>query len=195
MLGNSRPGARVIRPRTAIALGGALTLPAAAQVLVPPPVPSKADVAAVQADTQQLRAKIDALALTVPRAATATPPGEAVNPTVGTAGTYRPADAVPPRITRAGLVVTASSTGLWSITWSTPLPAAPVSLPIPMNTGTQPIICNVATSTMQGATGRCWLARTLPAAIVSLSGLVNYDVNAAPAAGITVQVLAIPTTQ
>ena len=85
--------------------------------------------------------------------------------------------------------------GNWAITWSTPLATSPVTLPIPMNPGTEPIVCNVATSTGTGATGHCWLARTLPATILTLTALVNYDPFGTAATGIVVQVLAIPVTQ
>lgn len=54
---------------------------------------------------------------------------------------------------------------------------------------------NVATATMTGATGRCWLSRTLPATLTLLTALVSYDLFGAGASGISVQVLAIPPTQ
>lgn len=131
----------------------------------------------------------------IPKPATTVPPTEMVGGTMGTAGTYRPADAAAPRITRAGVVTTTAATGDWSITWSTPLMAVPVVYPIPVNSTTQPIICNVTTRLMTGASGRCWFARTLPATLLSLSALITFDVFGAAASGVTVQVLAIPPTQ
>lgn len=126
---------------------------------------------------------------------TSTPQAEAVTAAPGTAATCLRSDARLPRITRAGMATATNSNGEWAITWTLPLPAAPVTLPIPMNVGTQPIVCNVATTTTTGAAGRCWLARTLPATILTLTTLVSFDPNGAPAAGIAVQVLAIPVTQ
>lgn len=123
------------------------------------------------------------------------PQPETVNGSAGVATSCLRSDAKLPRITRAGMATTTDANGTWAITWSAPLPAAPVTLPLPLNTGAQPIVCNVATSTVAGATGRCWLARTLPATIVTLGALVSYDTSGSPASGISVQVLAIPPTQ
>jgi hypothetical protein len=139
--------------------------------------------------------RVEVVAATVPKPATAVPPTEMVGGSTGTAGTYRPADSAAPRITRAGVVTTSASTGDWSITWTTPLMAVPVVVPIPVNTTTQPLVCNVATRSITGATGRCWLARTLPATLLSLTALVTYDVFGSAATGVQVQILAIPPTQ
>ena len=157
----------------------------------------QAVIAQGPADISQLATKTEVAAVqaSVCPPGTVAPQTEAVAATAGSASTCLRSDARLPRITRAGMASSTSSTGDWSITWSTPLPAAPVTLPIPMNTGTQPIVCNVASSTTIGATGRCWLARTLPATLLTLSALLSFDPNGAPASGIPVQVLAIPTTQ
>lgn len=158
---------------------------------------AQAVIAQTPIDTSQLATKVDVAVVQ----ANACPPGSAVPQTeaiaaaAGVASTCLRSDARLPRITRAGLVSSTSNAGDWSITWTTPLPAPPVTLPIPMNTGTQPIVCNVSSSTTTGAAGRCWLARTLPATLVAVSALVSFDPNGAPAAGIAVQVLAIPATQ
>lgn len=146
----------------------------------PATVATKTDLAAVQAQ--------------IPTPAAVVPPSEMVGGSVGTAGTYRPADSANPRITRAGITST-DTQGAWSIAFAAPLMATPVVLPVPVNTGTQPIVCNVATRSATGATGKCWLARTLPAALVSLTSLVSYDLFGAPASGIQVQIIAIPPTQ
>lgn len=122
------------------------------------------------------------------------PPMETVGGSAGSGAACRLANAVQPRITRAA-VVTTDNTGAWSVTWSVALPAVPVVLPVPVNATTQPVVCNVATRTASGATGRCWLARTLPATLVTLTSLITYDVFGAPASSIQVQALAIPVTQ
>ena len=149
-------------------------------------------------DLSNLATKGDVQAATASAcpAGSTVPPAEAVGGSAGSASTCLRSDAKLPRITRAGVVVTDSS-GNYTITWSTPLPAAPVTLPIPMipTGGTQPIICLPSTSTTTGATGRCWYARQLPSTLVVLTNLISYDVFGASASTITVQVLAIPVTQ
>ncbi len=155
-----------------------------------------ASEAAAQAVKQaDLNAAITAVQAAIPRARTTTPMQEAVGGVAGTAGTYLPGDAQAPRITRAGVVITNSTAGAWALTWATALPSPPVTLPIPINTTTNPVICNVTTTTATGASGRCWYGRTLPATLTALTALVSYDVFGAPATGISVQVLAIPVTQ
>lgn len=157
----------------------------------------QAVIAQSSIDTSQLATKADVATVQASLCppGSATPQSETVAPAPGTASTCLRSDARLPRITRAGMAPATDTSGNWAITWTTPLPAAPVTLPLPMNTGTQPIVCNVATSTATGASGRCWLARTLPATILTLTAIVSFDPNGAPAAGIGVQVLAIPTTQ
>lgn len=159
----------------------------------------KADAAAAAAASAvkpaDLQAALAAIQTTIPKARTTTPMQEAVGGVIGSAGTYLPGDAQIPRITRAGTVSTNSSTGAWAVTWVTPLASAPVTLPIPINPSSNPVICNVTTTTATGATGRCWYGRTLPATLTAITSLISYDVFGAPATGISVQVLAIPATQ
>jgi hypothetical protein len=187
----------------------AIACPAKAQVVIETRAPvTKADVDAMRQQAQaasdaaaqavkqaDLTAAISAVQAAIPRARTTTPMQEAVGGAAGTAGTYLPGDAQAPRITRAGVVTTNSTAGAWTVTWATALPSPPVTLPIPINTTTNPVICNVTTTTATGASGRCWYGRTLPATLAALTALVSYDVFGAPATGISVQVLAIPVTQ
>lgn len=166
--------------------------PATAQIATPRPlnsgtVATKAEVQAA-ADTAAT-----ALASACPPSS-AVPPMEAITATAGSAVTCRRSDAVQPRITRAAAVTT-DSAGNWSVTWSTALATAPVVIPVPVNASAQPIVCNVATRTMTGATGRCWLARTLPATLIAVGALISFDVFGSAAASIPVQVFAIPMTQ
>jgi hypothetical protein len=131
----------------------------------------------------------------VPQPASTVPQTEAVGGAVGAATNYMRADAKIPRITRAAMVVTDVS-GNWTVTWSTALLATPAVLPVPVNTGAQPIVCNVSAASATGASGRCWLARTLPATLTLLTALISFDIfGTAPTSGTTVQVLAIPPTQ
>jgi hypothetical protein len=141
------------------------------------------------------KSAVSALDAKIPVPATAVPPTEMVGGTAGTAGTYRPGDAAAPRITRAGTSATTNTIGEWAITFKDALAQVPVVIPMPVNTTTQPIVCNVATRSTTGATGRCWLARSLPAVLTLVTNLISYDVFASPASGITVQILAIPPTQ
>lgn len=131
----------------------------------------------------------------VPQPASTVPQTEAVGGAVGAATNYMRADAKIPRITRAAMVVTDAS-GNWSVTWSSALLATPAVLPVPVNASAQPIVCNVSVASATGASGRCWLARTLPATLTLLTALVSYDLfGVPPTSGTTVQVLAIPPTQ
>lgn len=153
-----------------------------------------ANQAAKDAATAAASAKASADAAC--RATPSIQPTETPGGTMGSAGTScRPSDAAAVRISRATTVKT-DSAGSWSVTWAMPLPgAAGVTLPIPINATAEPVVCNVATSTATGAAGRCWYARTLPATIVSLTALINYDLFGASAANISVQLIAIPPTQ
>ena len=126
--------------------------------------------------------------------ANTTPPSEMIGGQTGAQVRYAREDHTHPRITRAG-VVTTDANGNWSVTWATATTSVAAVLPVPINASTQPIVCNVATRTTTGATGRCWLSRTLPATILTLTALVSYDLFGAPANSISVQVFAIPVTQ
>lgn len=155
-------------------------------VTAPPAVVSTANLAT--------KAEVAAVAALVPVPAATTPPSEMIGGSVGTAGTYRPADSATPRITRA-TTVTTDTAGAWSVTWGTPLNSAPVVIPVPVNASTQPIVCNVTARTMTAASGRCWLARSLPATLSLVSALVSYDVFGAAASNVSVQIIALPPTQ
>jgi len=178
--------------RAAIAIASAAALTSAA--FAGPPVVGPQPAAPVDTSAFATKAQVAAIQAAVPVPADSVPPTEMVGGAAGSAPTFRRGDAANPRITRAGMVTTDASGG-WSITWSAATAAIPVVLPIPVNATAQPIICNVITRSTTGATGRCWLARQLPAALIALSALISYDVFAASASTISVQVLAIPPTQ
>ncbi len=137
---------------------------------------------------------MDQVTAMIPQPSAQVPQTEQVGGAVGAATAYMRADAKLPRITRAAVVATDAS-GNWSVTWSSPLMATPAVLPVPINSGGQPMVCNVTTATANGASGRCWLARTLPATLTLLTALISYDIfgNSPPVT--SVQVLAIPPTQ
>lgn len=135
-----------------------------------------------------------AIAAAVPQPADTLPPTEAVTPTAGAAPTYRRSDAVPVRITRATTVTTTTG-GTFSGTWSTPLSAAPaiVMTPIAANAS---IDCQLtAAPTTTAFQGRCWTSQTtlLNLSLVTSGLTVSPTVNTA--AGIQVQIVAIPPTQ
>lgn len=142
------------------------------------------------------QAALDAVAATVPTAATSLPPPEVVGGAVGTAGTYRPGTAVDQRITRA-TNCTLDATGSCSITWATALSANPTIVTTPINPpASQAIMCNTtATPTTTTAAIKCWTIQTtlLTLAIVT-TGLTLAPAATAPA-GTVVQVIAIPNTQ
>ena len=130
----------------------------------------------------------------MPQPSDAAPPMESVTPSAGTAPTYRRSDAQPTRITRATTVTTVSG-GTFSGTWSAPLPNAPVIVLTPISANAS-IDCQLTaaptTSTFQG---RCWTAQTtlLNLSIITAGLTLNPMNNTA--AGVQVQVLAIPPTQ
>lgn len=134
------------------------------------------------------------MAATIPVAASTLPPVEAPAGAIGAPGTYRPAGAVDVRITRASTVTTDAS-GNWAVIWSTPLLSTPVTLPIPINSGSQPAICNVTTTTATGATGKCFINQTTVLSLGIVTAGLTLNPTAAAAAGMSVQLLAIPVTQ
>lgn len=131
---------------------------------------------------------------TIPQPASSAPPSEIIGGQVGAQVRYAREDHTHPRITRAGTVVTDAG-GNWSITWATSLTAIPVVVTIPVDAGSQPVMCSVSTRTMAGATGKCFRSQLLPSTITLLTALVNYNVLGGAASGVSVQILAIPPTQ
>ncbi len=122
------------------------------------------------------------------------PSSETVNGVIGTSNMAMRADARVPRITRATTVVT-DSTGSFSGTWSSPLPANPTISLTPVATGAS-IDCQLtAMPTITTFQGRCYSAQTttLNLGIVT-AGLSLNPVTTTPA-GVSVQVIALPPTQ
>jgi len=151
-----------------------------------------ADAAKAKADAAQ--AAVDAVIASIPKPATAMPNMESTTPSTGASTRYLREDYVPVRITRAKKVTT-DALGNWTVTWKTPLPADPVTLPVPMNTaGAQTITCNVTSSTTTGSTGYCTQTRALPQTLTLLTALVGYAITQLAPTGTVVQVFALPTT-
>lgn len=155
---------------------------------------AKAIAAKAVADTVATQAA--ALQAAMPLPSTSLPPAEQVSPTLGTSLRYRRMDDPQPRITRAANC-TLTAGGVCTVTWNTPLPAAPTAVFAPVNTaGAQPIVCNpTSMPTTTGVTFKCWIMQTttLSLAIVT-TGLVLAPATAAPT-GTVVQVIALPPTQ
>lgn len=106
-----------------------------------------------------------------------------------------PSDATPITVVQKARVTT-GSTGTWAITWATPFTSStPVVNAIPINSGSEPVICNTTASTATAASGQCWTLTTtvLSLAIVTAGLTLNPSGNSA--AGITVQLIGGNPTQ
>lgn len=124
------------------------------------------------------------------------PPGDTLNGTAGSEGCYVPGDATRPTAVQAANVTT-DANGNWTVTWKRPFNSAvPMVLPVPINTGSLPMACNVATRSASGATGKCWQSttNTLPGTLTGLGGLV-VNPFATGAANAAVQVIGREPTQ
>jgi hypothetical protein len=147
-------------------------------------------------DLSGVNATLATMQASIPVPASSVPPTEQVTPTVGTPGTYRPYDAVQPRITRAGSC-TLITGGTCTVTWATPFSVAPNVVLSPINTaGAQPMSCNPTSApTTTSVAIKCWLEQTttLSLAIVT-TGLTLAPAQVAPA-GTVVQATGIPPTQ
>jgi hypothetical protein len=127
----------------------------------------------------------------IPQPATAAPPSEMVGGYVGTAGTYRPADARQPRITRSK-TLTLDATGTATFDWTA---QGALSTPV-----------QVATTAIYTGTGvpKCWATATSATAVsikcvVENNTLLNLaavtagiNLNGTSAAGMTVGVIVLP---
>lgn len=112
----------------------------------------------------------------------------------GTAGCYVPKDASRPTSVQAANVITSVTDGSWSVTWArTFVSVAPVIIPIPVNTGTLPLVCNVVSRSATGATGKCWQSTTTTLSGTLLGLLVNPF--GSPAASAAVMVIGREPTQ
>lgn len=132
----------------------------------------------------------------IPQGCASTPSADTLNGSPGAAPCYVSSDATRPTVVQAANVTT-DANGAWSVTWARPFVSpTPVVNPLPVNTGTLPVLCNVATRSGSSASGKCWqsTATTLPATIASVLGLVVSPFGTA-AAGAQVSVIAREPTQ
>lgn len=137
--------------------------------------------------------QIEALQAQIPQPASTTPPMEMPGGTVGTPGTYRPADARAPRITRSK-TVTLDVNGTATFDWTA---QGALSTPV-----------QVATTAVYTGTGvpKCWVTATSGTAVsikcvVENNTLLNLaavtagiNLNGGSAAGLQVGVIVLPTS-
>lgn len=131
-----------------------------------------------------------------PQPCDAAPAADTLLGSVGSAPCFVPRDASRPTAVQAANVTTDGS-GKWTVTWSRPFSSSqPVVNPLPVNTGSLPILCNVASRSGAGASGQCWqaTATTLPATLAALAGLLVSPFGT-PAANAAVMVIAREPTQ
>ncbi len=142
-------------------------------------------------------ASLQALATTMPAPCVATPLPDTLLGALGSGTPCSPRqDTARPTVVQAANVITDAS-GNWSVTWAKPFVSpVPAVNPLPVNTGTLPILCNVQTRSTTGATGRCWQANTttLPGTLTALTGLV-LNAFQSGAANAAVMVIAREVTQ
>jgi hypothetical protein len=115
----------------------------------------------------------------------AIPSADTLNGSAGTSTCYVPKDASRPTAVQAANVQTSASDGSWSVTWARPfVSASPVILPIPINGGSMPLVCNVITRSATAATGKCWQSTTTTLGGTLLGLLVNPFGSAASSAAV-----------
>lgn len=165
---------------SALAAGVLVQSGAFAQVTYPP------------ADTAAISDQIATMQAAIPVPASSVPPAETVGGAPGATMTFRRGDAVQPRITRAVIGTTAAG-GTVAVTWDA-LPSVPIVVPIPFVASgavQAPMCFPVAGSvTTTGATVKCFTSQSVT---VSILGAVVAPITTA-AAGVQVQVFAVPTT-
>lgn len=161
-------------------------------------IPGPQGVPGISPDVSALATKseVSAVQATIPQPASAVPPFEAISPTIGTPGTYRPADSVIPRITRAGSC-TLIAGGTCTITWATATASTPMVILQPINTAaTQPMSCNpTASPTTTSVSIKCWTLQTTTLSLAIVTTGLNLAPASTSAAGVVVQAIAIPLSQ
>lgn len=167
----------------------ALALLATAAQGAQQPAPSLAGLATV--------AQVQAVLAAMPTPCAAVPAADTLAGSLGTAAPCTPRqDASRPTVVQAANVVTDPS-GNWSVTWAKPFASpSPTVAPLPVNTGTLPVLCNVGSRSATTASGRCWQANTatLGGTLAAIVGaVVNSFQNGA--ANMLVSVIAREPTQ
>lgn len=139
---------------------------------------------AKQSDVQAVQSQI-------PKPASTVPPSEMPGGSVGSPGTYRPADARQPRITRSR-TVTLAADGTATFDWSAQGPlATPGQVVVtPVYTGAGVPKCWATAVTANSASVKC-VVETVASVSVLGVGLIG-SVSNAPPSGLQVGVIALP---
>lgn len=131
----------------------------------------------------------------MPAASSAVPALEVVGGAVGSSASFMRSDAVIPRISRTTTVTTITG-GTFSGAWATALSATPNIVLTPIDIGGTGIECELtAAPTTTAFQGRCWTTQntTLNLSIITVG--LTLSPQTLSAAGVPVQVFAIPPTQ
>lgn len=124
----------------------------------------------------------------------AVPSPDTLNGSAGAATCYVPKDASRPTAVQAANVTTSATDGSWSVTWARSFVSlAPVIIPIPVNAGSLPLVCNVVSRSATAAAGKCWQSTTTTLSGTLLGLLVNPF--GSPAASAAVMVIGREPTQ
>lgn len=136
-------------------------------------------------------AELQAVQAQIPQPASTPPPAEMIGGAVGSAGTYRPADARQPRITRS-TTLTLGADGTATFDWTEQgalsLPVQPVVTPIHAGAGV-PDCWAISVSTTSVRV-KC-VVETIAAVTILGVGIIGSTSNA-NAAGMTVGVIVLP---
>lgn len=92
-------------------------------------------------------------------------------------------------------VLTTDASGLATFTFSPAYSSPPDIQAIPVNTGSEPLVCDIAAAvTTTAVTVKVWQAQKLPATISTLASLQNFDIfGGTGISGISVHVTAVGT--
>ncbi len=166
-----------------------VAMPAQAQIVSPIEFGAPVDTSSLAT-----KAEVSAVAAMVPLRANALPPAEAVGGIVGTSPRYRGMDDAAPRITRATTVSTIAG-GTFSGTWTTPMSGPPTIVMTPIAASAS-IDCQLTSApTATTFAGRCWTSQST---VLNL-GIITAGLTLLPttptAAGVSIQIIAIPPTQ
>lgn len=136
--------------------------------------------------------QIEAIQAQIPQPASTVPPTEMIGGAVGTPGTYRPADARQPRITRSK-TVTLAADGTATFDWTAQgALGAPVQVAItPVYTGSGVPKCWAVSASATAVTVKCVMETV---ALLSVAGINIGSVTNSVPTGLQVGVIVLPTS-
>lgn len=186
------------RIAAAFSCGALVAILAMAQSTSGPPLP-----AGGYATPAQVQSAIQA---SMPAAATATPPATALDGATGSATQYARADHThAARVQRTVLTTTADGAATW--TFARPIVVASGKLPpitYMVEDAGSPVVVQITGRTFTSAGGqdthtavtvKAQRSRTLPATILALTALINFDIFGASGASVRVNLFAADPTQ